>query len=437
MADSGNNSINKLLSVYTKDYRGPMSSFGLSRAINAHRPRFYNAYIPMMMNDPHLWYGMELIKGPIASKAKFIVESDSEEVSDYVARQLDNFWMRGISKALDSLVWGFSGSEVIYRYNTNLKAIEFYDLKFLHQKDIRPEIKDGALVGARIKRARKDKKDGPLEEISLRVPKIFWTVHDRKHHRWFGRSRLVRAFDTWFEIWQTKGYRAIRHLWFYKNAYSGGILYYPYGSTKDPDTGAEIPNSTLAQEILDRMESGAALALPQKTGDNREWEVEPPKGNPVPEGLLDYGDVLRDEMWEGIGVPPEVAKSEGTGAFAGRRVPQQAFYSYIQEIANEIAFDFDEQVVRNLVSMEFGIADYEIQPVSILQTLQQEEMGLVTGKLEMAEGVAQTTQEIEKQEEEKKQEEMEMNAPAPPAGNKVEDRKTNANNAKEKNMAKK
>lgn len=427
----------KLLGIYSRNYKPLLSTVGLySNVLNPNRPIFVRAWISAMMRDPHVWYGMELLKGPIISKAKFTVESDNQEVADFVQRQLDLFWRKGISVALDALIWGYSGSEIIFEFNEEEDCIDFKDLRYIHPRDIKAVTENGQLVGAEIRNIR----GTGILPLFLSQKKIFWTVHDKKFHRWYGRSRLEGAFDSWWEIWQPRGYRGIRHLWFYKNAFSGGVLYYPDGSTQDPVTGEEIPNVLLAQEMLDRKETGSSIALPNKTGDNRDWEWEDAKSNAIPEGLLDYGDILRDEIWEGIGVPPEVAKSEDSGSFAGRRVPQQAFYSCEQELANEIANDFDEQILRyNLVPLKFGKVNYKIVPISILQTLQEEEMGLVTGKLpstgndQNVEG-AGVDPELDEDGNPIEDDSMGEDGENPfgGKGGKIEDRKSNAFNLKEK-----
>lgn len=346
------------------------------------RPIFRTAFVPLMMRDPHIWYGIELIKGPIISKSKFMVDCEDEEIKTFVEEQLERFWMKGISKALDCITWGYSGSEVLYEFDKETSTLNYKDLKFIYQRDMTVHTKNGELCEVKIRNATKDRGD-----LFLRPPKIFWTVHNKKANPYYGRSRLEGAFDTWWEIWQPKGYRGIRHLWYYKYAFNGGVLYYPDGATIDPETGEPVSNALIAQELLDKKETGGSLALPNKTGDNRDWEYEEPKGNAPPEGLLEYGDVLRDELWEGIGVPPEVAKQEESGGFAGRRVPQQAFYSYLQEISNEMCFDFDDQIIKFLVKLNYGNVKYKIRPISILQTLQKEEMGLVTGSTDETVGV--------------------------------------------------
>jgi hypothetical protein len=392
-----------------------------------------------MMRDPHLWYGMELLKGPIITKAKYTVECDDMDVANYVQKQIDKFWMRGVSKALDSLIWGYCGSEVLYEFNKQDQEIDFKDLQYIHPRDVKPVVYRGKIISMEVSNAvdpqHSTSVNSNFGKIYLKAPKFFWCVHDKKYNQWFGRSRLEGAFDTWWEIWQPKGYRGIRHLWYYRHAYDGGILYYPDGSTQDPETQEEIPNALIAQEMLDRKETGSSLALPHKPGaEDRDWEYESPKGNTAPEGLLDYGDVLRDELWEGIGVPPEVAKSEGTGSFAGRRIPQQAFYSYIQEIANDICWDFVEQVVKKLVKLRNGVdVPFNVLPISIMETLQQEEMGLVTGSMGGSEEEDQP-QEFDEEGNPIEAEEDEEGNPMEQGDGRVEDRDKNAFNMKQKSM---
>jgi hypothetical protein len=391
--------ISRILGVRTRNYAGPLDRLG-NLTVIGDQPLFMRYYIPAMLRDPEIWYGIEMLKGPIISKAKYKVVSPIPEVSEYVDRQIKRFWTRGVPLSLSAMVYGYIGLETVYHFNKRLGAVEFKGFKYIHPNDSRPVMRDGALIGMMVKRIRRSiasTKDSvaPLaqsladhvywstasEGMYLGLPKIFWAVHDQKNHRWFGRSRLEGAFIPWYECWQPQGFRSIRHGWFYRNCYDSGVIKHPPGSTPDEE-GNEVLNSLLAQEMLDRRETGAGIAMENSPEGMLGWDYTPPQAFSVPEGLFDYGDSLRDEKWEGIGVPPEVAKAEATGSFAGRRVPQQAFYSFLQEIANEQMFDFDEQCLRWLVELNYGPeADYEIEPVSIMETLQQEEMGGITGHM--------------------------------------------------------
>lgn len=391
--------VQRLLGIRTRRYEGVLNRYSSAVTIGD-APMFMRYYIPAMLRDPEIWYGIEMLRGPIISKTKYKVISTNPEIVEYVERQIKRFISRGLPSSLSSLTFGHIGLETLYRWNAEHQFVEFHKFRYIHPNDSRPVLNDGELVGIVVNQVRSyvATDDRVLSRMSvggdvglwqnggsntfLRGPKAFWAVHDQKNHRWYGRSRLEGAFIPWYECWQPQGYRSIRHGWFYKSCYDSGAIEYPAGSTQDEETGEEIPNIQLAMEMLDRRETGAGIAYEASMMETGGWKYIPPTGYEMPEGLFDYGDKLRDEKWEGLGVPPEVAKAEQTGSFAGRRVPQQAFYSFLQEIANEQVFDFDEQVIRYLVALNFGMdASYDIEEVPILVTLQQEEMGGITGHL--------------------------------------------------------
>jgi len=399
----------KLLKELTVGYRGPAASTHIRQFVNINRPRFYRTlYVPQMLKDPRVSFGVKLIRGPILSKARFVVDTDNEEVRKYLIRQIVRFWTKGAPISLRCIEDGYSGSEIIYRFNNAHGIFDFYRLKHLHSTNLRPYIdrKTDTITHMRVKNIKKK------GVVFVPRPKFFWAVHDQGHDRWFGRSRLEKAFIPWWENWMPRGYRATRQMWFYKNAYAGCVVRFPQGATEN-DQGIKVPNQLLAQEMADRYQTGSSVVLPKSPDGDNDWELEPGKGIAVPDGLLEYGEIIGDEIWEGLGVPPEVVASDESGSFAGRRVPQQAFYSLLQEIINEHIIDADEQIFRPLVNLNFGPVDYEINTISLLDTLQEEEMGLITGKLggeEEGEGE--------------------------PNDGKIEDRKRNSENRREEQISK-
>jgi hypothetical protein len=406
-----------LLKTLSHGYRGDVSPLSGLRydALDYNQPVFHRYWIRAMERDPHLWYGFQMLRGPIISKAKYEVECEEEDIAWFVQKQIDKFWANGVSQTLASIEYGYCGVEVFYKYNPDKRYMEYDHVRYFKHHDVRPVLHKSRLVGMRLGNV-KNKKGEEKKARYIPLPKCLWTVHDRRRDRWFGRSRYEGAFIPWYETWQPKGYRNIRHLAMYKYSFDGGVIKYPEGSVQDPETGEELPNAVIAQRMLDMRESGAGLAMPAQNFEFGGWDYIPPTSPGIPETLFIYGDSLRDEKWEGIGVPPEVAKNEGTGSFAGRRVPQQAFYSFLQDIANEQVFDFDEQVLRFLVQLNFGAKasrSYEIKPISILKTLQEEEMGVVTGKLPG-------------------EEDPQMEAPL--SNGRIEDRDSNAFNLAEKSQ---
>ena len=405
-----------LLDTFTVGYHGPSTSHGFRHFVNTNRPVFHRAiYIPQMLRDPRVSFGIKLIKGPILSKARFKINTDNEEVRKYLIQQVTRYWVKGAPIALDNIIYGYSGSEIIFKFDNNENLYGFFGLKHLAAADIKPIVSktDDSISHMLVKRIKNRGK------IYVPRPKFLWTIHERTHNRLFGKSRLEGAFIPWFEQWMPRGYRSIRQMWFYKNAFTSCAIRYPQGSTKDKE-GAQVPNVILAEEIADRSVTGSTVILPKSPDGDNDWEYEPGKGIPVPDGLLEYGEVLGDEIWEGLGIPPEVVSADGTGAFAGRRVPQQAFYSVLQEIIDEHIIDVDEQIFRPLVHLNYGPIDYEIETISLLQTLQEEEMGLITGKVPGQE-----------QDEDIPDEQM-----GTPNSGKIEMRSTNENNRREQGIKK-
>lgn len=426
-----------LLAVLTKNYEQPTPFHGLRQTMGVldyNQPLFARFWIPAMQQDPHLIYGIRMLNAPVMTKAKFKINATNPEVAEFVDRMIKRFWFTGLPYTLTSLEYGYCGVEVLYKYNRQTRFIEYDKVLYRHQYHTEPILVDGAFKGMRVKHVR-DKDTTSLDTQYVGLPKCLWSVHDRKYDRWYGRSRYAGAFIPWYEYWQPKGFRNIRHLAMYKYSFRGGSIGYPEGAQVQTD-GTKLHNVVVASKMADRAEAGATLIYPTSAQEFGGWEINDPVAMQIPEALLDYGDDLKREKWEGLGVPPEVAESEDSGGFAGRRVPQQAFYSNEQEIANEQVFDFDEQNLRYLVALNFGHQeDYEIEPIPIIVTLQQEEMAQVTGHMP---GDPNDTSGIygEAGLADGEEGENDMGVSGMPDG-RLEDRKANAFNAKEKAFAKK
>ena len=144
----------QLLKMHTTHYRGIISpTAGLRYSVlDYNQPLFNRFWIPAMERDPHLWYGFQMLRGPIISKAKYKVNSDNPDVLAFVDRQIKRFWTNGIPLSLTAMEYGFCGAEVVYRYNKQLGTMEYGSLKYLHPRDVRPVLKNSALVGIRVKR---------------------------------------------------------------------------------------------------------------------------------------------------------------------------------------------------------------------------------------------------------------------------------------------
>lgn len=377
----------------TADYEPP------DLALSAHffhpnRPLFTLWHVDAMLTDARVRFGLDLLRGPIITNSLFNVYTKNPIVKKFVDAQIKRFWRTSIQVALRVMDYGFLGCEVIYRSVDNL--LQFDKLKFLHPHNTRVVTRKGNYIGMEVTRCGFG---NDSKTVYVGRPKSFWTIHARDSHIWYGRSRLRGAFLAWNEIWSDHGFRDQRRVWFYKNAYAGPKIGYPPGSTASEVEGdPPLDHRTIAQEMADKMVSGTGVTYPVVGAGTQQggWIIEDPRPIPIPEGLLEYGDQLRDEIWEGMGIPPEVARAEGTGAFAGRRVPQQAFYSVLQEILQDIITDFDEQILMPMVRMNFGTKqNYEIECYGLMRSDAEDEVDAVNQSA--GQGVTQSQNQPQQQ----------------------------------------
>lgn len=338
---------------------GNFSSF----LINPARPFFSRMMVKAMLDDPHIKFGLYNIRGPVLSGSRFLIQADNPEVKQFLISQITRFWRDSARYALRSLDFGWHGSEVMYRHMNG--KLHFNCLKDLSPENVRPVIMDDALVGIEADIRGKD-------PVFLAPPKCFWTVHARQRHRWWGQSRLFGAHIPWFEFNAPEGFRDSRRLYYYKNAFDGGVIRYPQGETQLAD-GSRLDNSQVAQRLMDMHRNGSGLTLPNSEGMTNGWDYERPQSSDLSTTFETYGASLKNEMWEAIGVPPEIGEASGTGAYAGRQIPQEAFYALLQEIVQDIISDFDTQVLRPLVLLNFGEGiEYEIECFGLIRSLEDD-----------------------------------------------------------------
>lgn len=391
----------------TSDYR-PVSMF-TSPWIHMHRmPYFTRAYVDLMKRDPRIRFGLWLLKGPILANARFRVGSSNPQVLRFVVDNLTWFWSRSASRALSAIEWGYHASEVIYRLDPS-GQVAFKGLRWLHPRDCQIVTLDGEKVGILVSNtnAQQVTANTQLGRVYVGGPKSFWHVHGREENQWHGFSRLEGAFIPWMDAYGSGGSIDSLRLFFYKYAYRGARIYYPPGSSPD-EYGRRISNKTTADKIANDVRAGGVITLPNErdTEGNQKWIFEDAENTASGQELMDYDDRNAKKMAEGMGIPVEVIEAFSSGSgYAGRRVPAEAFYSMLQEIANWLVTDVDEQILRALVCLNFGPeVDYEIKPLPLLSAS------------ERAEARAQEAQQ-EAQQQQQQQELMQQQLPPGGKGN--------------------
>lgn len=343
-------------------------------------PPFSLYQIVSMLSDHRILFGLWLIKGPIQSKSKFFVECDNPQVKEWLIRNYTRFWLQSSTQALKCVEWGYACAEATWEIRDGL--IEYNRLRDIHPLDVRALTRDGDIVGATVKNI-----PGKAKTV-ISGPRKLWTVHNREKHPYYGQSRLYGSYLSWVETWSDGGYRDCRRLYFHKYAFNGGTIYHPPGTTKLMD-GSDgnpivISNKDLARELLEKKKTGGTLTLPNILIDNtatRAWEYIPADVTAPPANVLEYGDRLASEIWEGMGIPGEIVEASETGSgYSGRSIPQEAFYATLQDIVNRITLDADEQLFRPAVHFNFGKVHYSIQPFGLITPAEQRAKEMTTNR---------------------------------------------------------
>ena len=372
-------------------------SYGMTggRWVNPRKPPFQLWYVPWMTRDPAVTMSLLWVRGRIISQARMTVK-DSEapdapsdvqvgtsdgdsnqtvagmpapeqtDLQKFIEENLSRFWRNSVERVLNALEWGFSGSEVIYRNRDGV--IEFENTRTVAPYDSRVVTKNGKKVGMLVKRV-----PGRRGRVYVGGPKSFWFVNRREINPWYGESKLLGAFEPWYELVTDGGAKDVRRLYYYKYAFRGDTMYYPQGSTNTADANGTIKqNKDLAREIVEKMRAGAVAVMPNTTDPvtgNKLWELIPAQSGPGSVDVLDYYDRLRNEIREGLGVPPEIFTAAQTGSgYSGRVIPQEGFDASLQSLVNWLVHDFDDQILQPLVAINFGpeaLNRYEIIPKNL------------------------------------------------------------------------
>lgn len=389
------NTVNLLGNPITKDYVPGYGYVQGSPFVSLQRyPPFRLQYVRDMTIDSKVQFGLYLIAGSILSKGSYKVESENDDIGEYVTKTLDAFKLSGMEEALSCLPYGYACSEPLYESKKG--RICYKEIKFLNPMDCRPlrSAKTGNIAGAAVRINQYDTtKTGTNGRVLLGGPKALWTVHSKASNPWYGLSRLYHAYYPWLEKWSDGGSRDIRKLFFYKYAYTGGDYYHPPGSIQLDDDGSGQPRTILcrdlARQIAEQSRTGGINFFPNTTGSDGKpaWYFNPIQMGGSPEAIFTYGEKLDIEILEGMGIPNEVVQAPGnsSGGWAGRSVPMDAFCAILHTTYGSIISEFVKQVIHPLVILNFGYNDTEftVKPYGLLtendqvdqQMLDQEQPG--------------------------------------------------------------
>lgn len=330
-----------------------------------HRPPFHRWWVEQMLASPKIQQGLSIMKGPIVTKGKYEIITEDSGIKEQISKLIDRFMLLASTSVLEALDWGFSTNELIYDYEPGTKELNLYDVE--RYKPVSTSLLLGKNKNVAGFRSHATKKE-------ILRPKSFHFVHNKQHNRFFGLSCLYGAFMPWIEEWAIGGLQDIKKLWFAKNCYNSGILYFPPGKTVRSG-GYEIDNHQLAQEIVNKMATGHVVTIQLDSAGSMamgeppksSWYFEPVQSNTVPEGLLEAIETSKADQLEGMGVLQEVVGGGGGGfgSSTGRAIPVDMFHTTLQCILNNLIWEINRQYVIPLLQINNGTTIDKIPPYTI------------------------------------------------------------------------
>lgn len=322
--------------------------------------------VEAMRRDYQIALGLYMLKSPLFT-LEWAVQSKNQELSKFIDATLTKIWKPHIFKILRSFEYGYTGGEILYKLKDN--KIVFAGYKEFHPRDIRALTRGHEYVGFRVKNVM------AKNDVDLFPPKGFWFAIDKEFGGWYGRSYLLNVWEPWFEKRSRDGAIEIRRLWFYKNAYTGGIIRHPLKDYVMPD-GTIYSAREMAREMAEKLKTGGIVAFPGSRDERGEyqWALEHPQINGNAQEIREYPHDLDLEIMRGLGIPDSVLTDQpGTGSYAGRRVPERAFYVRLEGIIHQLVEAIKIQILDPLVYLNFaGDLDYEIITKPLVEIMSPE-----------------------------------------------------------------
>jgi len=367
----------------TGSYRGlPVHQFNTVRDL----PPFTFRMIHAMLRDPTVRLGLAMRAAPL-SQAEFAypqrgtgntitwtpgIKADNPEVAAFVEQQLNRIWTFYLHKILAAQIWGWSSGEITYRLKAN--RVEVDRILQRNAFDVFALQRNGETVGAQFRR---------LPEVmggkaDLFFPKCFWHSYFPEDEQPYGVSALIGAYSSWADKWFSGGALDVRRLFMHKDSYGGMDISYPPGTTNIDGKG-EVPNLNIARELAEKYRAGGVTARPSAFDENGNslWDITRATVPTSPTHILDYPKDLDVEILRGLEIPDDVLTSEGTGAWQGKQVPMQAFFTGLDRWLAQVIQVITVQILEPLVLLNFGPEEFEVKTKPLAQQA-MEQMKAVT-----------------------------------------------------------
>jgi hypothetical protein len=345
--------------------------------------------VQRMLRDPTIRLGLAMRRAPIQnaefaykdSSGEWVsgIKASSDVIAAYVLRQLKKIW-DNLDGLLIAQIWGWAGAEVVCCKTLSGK-VEISEVLPRHPNDVRAILIDGEVRAVRFLR---------IEDVghvdlavgddlqSLGHPRAIFHAHDPQPGGHYGQSILHGAFSPWWDKNGPGGALKVRRLAMMQNSINGAKVYYPTGEMSLPGFERPVPNRDIARQIAETRMAGAVVTMPSVfTPDGKRlWEMEDAKAMSGLDHILQYPKDCDIEMLRGMEIPDDVIMSttDSSGAWAGKQVPQSAFYTGLTNWAHALLQDIKRCILDWLVWHNFGPGHwYELSIKSLAEQAMEQQ----------------------------------------------------------------
>lgn len=328
--------------------------------------------------------GVEFWGGPNLQKPDDVLGepvSANPAVTQFVLTHAQKLWHECVPQLQDSgYPYGWAPGEHVYKQVDG--KLVWSHVKDFHPQDAYILMSDFEPIGIRIYGVRRNQgKATDLWFASGAIPaKACWYSHRARFGHLYGRSQLIGAWRPWRRLGWREGVEQVIDAAIYRGGYAGPVVKHPPEQMQTARTGVPATQDNrrdardVARQMVEYAKAGAGFTMSSaqytaQQGGGAKWSIEWPTQVMDVMPLVKAANYMEDQIFYGVGVPPELIRASGTGSgYSGRNIPREAFLCQQQHIADAFLKMLVDQVIRPLVLLNFGDIAFNVACKSLLQT---------------------------------------------------------------------
>lgn len=338
-------------------------------------PMFTWGDIPLMQRDPAVKYGLRMLRSPFPRITIAKDRQGNDKISGrpavqrYIKKTWARFWRHSVPRLLSNYFkWGRAPGGAEWSYDPAVKQLTLSQVRAVEPNDAQPFVKNrgrrkGELAGFQL--------NGAGSSAFVGRCHAFWFSGFDELGPFHDEPRLVAVHAPWLEKTGPTGVRAARRLLNWTRAVGITVIYYPKGNSRD-GRGVVMDNENRAMRLGYSLQNGQVVALPNETmGDdsgNRQWAIEQREGQDNASKVNETIGDLHEEIWFGLGIPPEIIQAGGVGSgYEGRAIPMETFLGGSDEVAGMLDEAFRRQTLWHGIRANFGRQSWDYEITSLLR----------------------------------------------------------------------